>query len=120
MMNQISLLKNINNIEIAIKRIKEFEPHEGYWLAFSGGKDSIVIHRLAEMAGTKNIIKEFERYPKFKKLYLMTFEKMLVERKKRGLETNWNNADDVFNWWISNQKISKICDNQININELRL
>ena len=25
----------------------------GYWLAFSGGKDSIVLHRLAEMAGVK-------------------------------------------------------------------
>ena len=30
-----------------------FEPKEGYWLAYSGGKDSIVIKRLAEMAGVK-------------------------------------------------------------------
>jgi phosphoadenosine phosphosulfate reductase len=29
------------------------EPKEGYYLAFSGGKDSVVIYRLAEMAGVK-------------------------------------------------------------------
>jgi len=34
-------------------RIREFEPPEGYYLAFSGGKDSIVIYRLAQMAGVK-------------------------------------------------------------------
>lgn len=42
-----------NKIDIAIKRLQEFEPDEGYYLAFSGGKDSITIYRLAEMAGVK-------------------------------------------------------------------
>lgn len=42
-----------NKVEIAIKRIKTFEPSEGYWLAFSGGKDSVVLYRLAEMSGVK-------------------------------------------------------------------
>lgn len=51
-MDQISMFKN-NHIETAIERIKTFEPPEGYWLAFSGGKDSIVIHRLAELAKVK-------------------------------------------------------------------
>ena len=27
-------------VEVAIKRIQAFEPPEGYFLAFSGGKDS--------------------------------------------------------------------------------
>lgn len=40
-------------IDVAIRRIREHEPPEGYWLAFSGGKDSIVCYRLAEMAGVK-------------------------------------------------------------------
>lgn len=39
--------------DIASERLREFEPPEGYWLAFSGGKDSQVIHRLAELAGVK-------------------------------------------------------------------
>jgi phosphoadenosine phosphosulfate reductase len=51
-MNQICLFKN-DYINIAIKRLKEFEPSEGYWLAFSGGKDSCVIKRLAELANVK-------------------------------------------------------------------
>jgi len=39
--------------EIAISRIRQYEPPEGYYLAFSGGKDSIVIYDLAVKAGVK-------------------------------------------------------------------
>jgi phosphoadenosine phosphosulfate reductase len=39
--------------DVAISRIKEYEPPEGYYLAFSGGKDSIVIYDLAVRAGVK-------------------------------------------------------------------
>lgn len=42
-----------DKVETAINRLKAFEPPEGYFLAFSGGKDSVVIKRLAEMAGVK-------------------------------------------------------------------
>jgi len=37
-------------IDIAVKRLQSFEPYEGYWIAFSGGKDSQAIYHLAEMA----------------------------------------------------------------------
>lgn len=37
-------------IKMAIDRIQSFEPKEGYYLAFSGGKDSIVVKRLMDMA----------------------------------------------------------------------
>ena len=40
-------------IKTAIKKIQFFEPEEGYWLGFSGGKDSIVCKRLLEMAKVK-------------------------------------------------------------------
>ena len=43
----------INRIDIAIERLKCFEPPEGYYLAFSGGKDSIVLYKLAEISGVK-------------------------------------------------------------------
>lgn len=43
----------LNMVEAAIARIKEFEPPEGYYLAFSGGKDSVVIYELAKRAGVK-------------------------------------------------------------------
>lgn len=42
-----------DKVEQSIERIRTFEPEEGYYLAFSGGKDSVVIKRLAEMAGVK-------------------------------------------------------------------
>jgi len=46
-----------NKVKIAIERIKSFEPDGGYYLAFSGGKDSIVLHKLAVMSGV-----EFQGY----------------------------------------------------------
>ena len=38
---------------MAITRLQEFEPPEGYYLAFSGGKDSIVVYDLAMKASVK-------------------------------------------------------------------
>lgn len=40
-------------ISVSIQRLKSFEPKEGYYLAFSGGKDSCVIKAIADMAGVK-------------------------------------------------------------------
>lgn len=42
-----------DKVEVAIERLRTFEPPEGYYLAFSGGKDSVVIKALADMAGVK-------------------------------------------------------------------
>lgn len=42
-----------DKVEQAIQRFKDFEPPEGYYLAFSGGKDSTVVKALADMAGVK-------------------------------------------------------------------
>ena len=43
----------LDKAEAAIARLKEFEPPEGYYLAFSGGKDSVVIYDLAVKARVK-------------------------------------------------------------------
>ena len=43
----------IDKVEKAIKRLQLYEPPEGYYLCFSGGKDSVVIKALADMAGVK-------------------------------------------------------------------
>jgi len=40
-------------VETAIKRLQAFEPPEGYYVAFSGGKDSQCIYHLYKMAGVK-------------------------------------------------------------------
>lgn len=48
-----TLFGEINKIDIAIARLKEFEPPEGYYLAFSGGKDSQCIYHLAVISDVK-------------------------------------------------------------------
>lgn len=40
-------------LDVAIQRLKTFEPPEGYHVAFSGGKDSQCIYHLCQMAGVK-------------------------------------------------------------------
>lgn len=39
--------------DIAIERLRTFEPPEGYWVAYSGGKDSDVILDLVRRSGVK-------------------------------------------------------------------
>jgi phosphoadenosine phosphosulfate reductase len=48
-----TLFGTIDKVKIAIDRIRQFEPPEGYYLAFSGGKDSQTIYHLALEAGVK-------------------------------------------------------------------
>ena len=43
----------VNKVDKAIERLRGYEPEEGYYLAFSGGKDSVVIDALAKMSGVK-------------------------------------------------------------------
>lgn len=46
--------------------------------------------------------KEFARWPKYKNAYIMAFDKMIVEREKRGLKKDLYGATgiDVFHWWM--------------------
>lgn len=53
MINQINI-EGKSKIDIAIERLKQFEPkEEPYYVAISGGKDSDVIVKLCELAGVK-------------------------------------------------------------------
>lgn len=52
MLGQLNLWGK-NKVEVAIDRLQSFEPKDGYYLAFSGGKDSQCIYHLAKMAGVK-------------------------------------------------------------------
>ncbi len=45
--------EGLNKVEVAIGLIRAFEPPEGYYLAFSGGKDSTVLYDLTKKAEVK-------------------------------------------------------------------
>jgi phosphoadenosine phosphosulfate reductase len=49
----VDLMTHQERIDRALILLRENEPDDGYYLAFSGGKDSVVIKRLAEMAGVR-------------------------------------------------------------------
>lgn len=52
-LGQLYLETGNDKVEEAIARIKQYEPPEGYYLGFSGGKDSVVIYDLAQKSGVK-------------------------------------------------------------------
>lgn len=54
------------------------------------------------MGGRKGMIRDFERYPKYKENYLRCFDRMMQNRKDRGLHSKmkWESGLDIFNWWI--------------------
>ena len=53
MLRETTLEGVIDKELVAIERIKQYEPEEGYYVAFSGGKDSIVMYDLVKRAGVK-------------------------------------------------------------------
>lgn len=44
--------------------------------------------------------RDFERFPKYRDMYIRAFGKMIVERKRRGLPTEWESGEEVFDWWM--------------------
>lgn len=56
------------------------------------------------MAGKKRY-REFADFPRYKKLYLHAFERMLKERTRRGKESTWSSAEEVFRWWMKDDSI---------------
>ncbi|MBR1804808.1 MAG: phosphoadenosine phosphosulfate reductase family protein [Selenomonadaceae bacterium] len=53
MLIEQTLFGTVDKVADAIKLLREHEPPEGYYLCFSGGKDSVVIYDLAVKAGVK-------------------------------------------------------------------
>jgi phosphoadenosine phosphosulfate reductase len=56
------------------------------------------------MAGGKRQQEQFAKYPKFRDAYIRAFDRMLIHRKERGLETTWQTGQEVYDWWVGNAK----------------
>lgn len=67
------------------------------------------------MAGERRW-KEFERYPKYKEAYIRAFDKMLIERERRGLKNRdlWKTGIKVFKWWMEDKNI----DGQLHLGKI--
>lgn len=52
------------------------------------------------MAGTNGRQREFARYPKYQDMYIQSFDRMIEERNRRGLPTDWVRGIDCFHWWM--------------------
>lgn len=49
---------------------------------------------------SKHRYTEFRLYPKYRQNYVKAFERMIEHRKERGLETEWQNGEEVMKWWL--------------------
>ena len=69
------------------------------------------------MQKQEGILKEFERWPKYRENYLRAFAPMLKNAKKRGGGKSWETVDDVMRWWTCQDNNVKIDENQMEIEE---
>lgn len=67
------------------------------------------------MGDTNGMIKDFERWPQYKKLYIKAFGEMLKNRTSKGkVNKNWETGEDVFIWWV-NGSVEKPDKNQVSM-----
>jgi len=78
---------NAGKVEQAISILKSFEPEEGYILAFSGGKDSVCIKAIADMAGVKYkaIYNNTTVDPPELVAFIRTFEDVEIQNPKTSM-----------------------------------
>ncbi len=59
------------------------------------------------LGGSKRMKHEFSVYPKYRKLYVRAFDRMLAARKEAGLtnDERWRCGEDVMRWWVGDNPL---------------
>ncbi len=57
------------------------------------------------MAG-KARYKEFADFPQYRRMYILAFERMLEEIKRRGGKPTWTCGEEVFFWWMEDKNVA--------------
>ncbi|MEG1256638.1 MAG: phosphoadenosine phosphosulfate reductase family protein [Clostridium sp.] len=61
---------------------------------------------------SSNQKRELELYPKIKANYIRAFDKMLVERHRKGKVCKWETGEEVMKWWIGEATKTKQIEGQ--------
>ena len=78
--------------EQTIKTLRKIEYSDGYKRVGCVG---------CPLSSKCNRMRGFEEYPTYKRAYIRAFDKMLDVRKTEGLQTEWKNGEEVFEWWVN-------------------
>lgn len=57
------------------------------------------------LGGVASMRREFNIFPKFKNMYIKSFDRMLKEREKKGKITKWKSGKEVFDWWVGSPNL---------------
>lgn len=57
------------------------------------------------LSSQKKRWKEFADFPKYRELYIHTFDRMVQGRWGKGKDTKWKNGKEVFLWWMEDKNI---------------
>ena len=69
------------------------------------------------MGSIKQRERQFEFYPKYKAQYIRTFDKVVKNRKAKGMKCAWETAEDLMSWWIYGTEKKHELEGQIDLFE---
>lgn len=56
------------------------------------------------LGGTQKMLKEFERWPAYRRAYVKAFDRMIAERQRKGMFCQWKTGEDVMQWWTGSMQ----------------
>lgn len=56
---------------------------------------------------------QFDRWPKFDRLYIRAFDRMIEAKRDAGKTVDWETGQDVYDWWMDNRNLDKPLPGQI-------